>query len=99
MKLAIRLKPTDNVATVTNILKRGELVLIFSEEGKKIDNVNSTTDVPLPFHKIALIQINKGEEVKKYGEIIGYASEPIDKGEWIHVHNIESVSLPEKEIT
>ena len=98
MKLAIRLDRKDNVATAIDTLKEGEMVSILSEVGREIDKVQVTTDVPLPFHKVALAQIPKGEEVKKYGEVIGYASKPISRGGWVHVHNIESVSLPEKEI-
>jgi len=98
LKLAIRLDQKDNVATATETLKKGEMVSILSEDGREIDKVQVMTDVPLPFHKIALVQISKGEEVKKYGEVIGYASKPISRGEWVHVHNIESASLPEKEV-
>ncbi|PSP45935.1 hypothetical protein BRC69_04830 [Halobacteriales archaeon QH_6_66_25] len=45
----------------------------------------------IPFgHKIALTDIDEGETVYKYGKSIGYASEPIAAGDWVHVHNVES---------
>ena len=97
MKIAIKINQIDNVVTVTDTLKKGEVVPVLSEEGREIDKIKLLTDIPIPFHKIALIQIAKGEEIKKYGEVIGRASKSILKGEWIHVHNIESASLPEKE--
>ncbi len=41
-------------------------------------------------HKIALRDIPKGEYVIKYGEIIGRAKTDIQKGEWVHTHNVAS---------
>ena len=41
-------------------------------------------------HKYALRHIGKGEAVIKYGEIIGRATQDIEKGEWVHTHNVRS---------
>lgn len=41
-------------------------------------------------HKFALVNIEEGEEIIKYGEVIGRASEPIVAGDWVHVHNCDS---------
>ena len=41
-------------------------------------------------HKFALKDINKGEYIIKYGEIIGRATQDIKKGEWVHTHNVKS---------
>lgn len=41
-------------------------------------------------HKVALKDINKGDFVIKYGEIIGVAKANIKVGEWVHSHNLES---------
>lgn len=41
-------------------------------------------------HKFALVDVPEGEEIVKYGEVIGRASEPIAAGDWVHVHNCES---------
>jgi len=38
-------------------------------------------------HKFALNNINIGDKIIKYGEIIGIATVDIKKGEWIHTHN------------
>ena len=73
-------------------------MVVLSEEGRQIAHIQVTTNIPLPFHKIALAQIAQGQTVTKYGETIGYASQPIDQGAWIHVHNLESTHLPEKTI-
>ncbi|KML33456.1 UxaA family hydrolase [Rossellomorea marisflavi] len=39
-------------------------------------------------HKIAREPIQKNENVIKFGMPIGRASEPIDRGDWIHTHNV-----------
>ena len=39
----------------------------------------------------ALKPIHKGELIIKYGEEIGMASADIVKGEYVHVHNLESM--------
>jgi altronate hydrolase len=38
-------------------------------------------------HKVAVAAIRKGEPIRKYGQIIGFASEDIAPGAHIHVHN------------
>jgi len=42
-------------------------------------------------HKIALRTIQKGEDIIKYGEVIGRATEMIGVGRHVHVHNVESL--------
>lgn len=42
-------------------------------------------------HKIALTDIAKGDDIIKYGEIIGYALMDIPKGSWVHIHNMDDV--------
>lgn len=57
------------------------------------DNVgiNLAGDDKIPAgHKFALKDINKGEPVVKYGEIIGRATCDIKKGDWVHTHNVKS---------
>lgn len=50
----------------------------------------------IPFgHKFALKNINKGNHVVKYGEIIGIAIKDIKAGDWVHIHNIQSHYLEE----
>ncbi len=41
-------------------------------------------------HKIALCDINKGENVIKYGYPIGHATEDIKAGDSVHTHNIKT---------
>lgn len=39
-------------------------------------------------HKVALRDIQKGENIIKYGFPIGHATKPIQKGEQVHTHNL-----------
>jgi altronate dehydratase small subunit len=47
-------------------------------------------DVPYG-HKIALAALKPGDPVIKYGESIGAASRAVKKGEYVHVHNLDSL--------
>lgn len=43
-------------------------------------------------HKIALVEINSGENVVRYGEPIVAAVVRIRPGQWIHTHNTKPIS-------
>jgi len=73
MPFTARLDPSDNVVTAIRALNVGE-------EG-------ATTQIPRG-HKIATTDIAKGEAVRKYAQIIGYAGEDIAKGDHVHTHNL-----------
>jgi altronate hydrolase len=38
-------------------------------------------------HKMAIEAVDAGAAVRKFGQIIGFASRPIAPGEWVHEHN------------
>ncbi|MCF8111021.1 MAG: UxaA family hydrolase [Desulfobacteraceae bacterium] len=45
---------------------------------------------PVPAaHKIALRDIEPGENIIKYGETVGKSTARIKKGAWVHAHNLE----------
>jgi len=45
---------------------------------------------PIAFgHKIALVDLEPGEQVLKYGEVMGLATQKIAKGQHVHVHNVK----------
>lgn len=77
---AIKLYPQDTVALATADLKRGEAVVVDGQSIVLLDDIPNA-------HKIALKDFKEGEAIRKYDNIIGYASRPIRKGEWIHEHN------------
>ena len=74
----IRLDVADNVVTVTRP----------TETGHAIETATTLSLVPRG-HKVATAPIRKGEAVRKYNQIIGYASEDIPPGTHVHTHNIE----------
>lgn len=54
------------------------------------DNVAVQLEGELSGHKVALRDINKGENIIKYGYPIGYAISDIKQGAHIHTHNIKT---------
>ena len=93
MRKAIKIDKNDNVATSTSNLGINETVEVLSPEGEIINTPTALNAISFG-HKIALINFNIGDKIIKYGEVIGVASKPIKIGEWIHTHNIESVTVP-----
>ena len=78
---AIHLHPTDNVAVAR--------VPIPAATTLRIDGMPVTTLDYIPAgHKVALWDIQAGEVVERYGQVIGRAKQPIDAGRHIHTHNL-----------
>jgi altronate dehydratase small subunit len=98
MAKAIQIDDSDNVATVTSEVSKGEQVEVLSPEGSLLLRAKSMGDVPFG-HKIALKPLAKGEEIVKYGEVIGVASAGIEVGEWLHTHNVESIRVPTSKLS
>lgn len=85
---AIIMQATDNVATVVEdipplteieLQTDGRTVVVHVTEGIRFG------------HKFALRDIRLGDPVVKYGEPIGLATQNIQTGQHVHVHNLESV--------
>ncbi|MDN5330884.1 MAG: altronate dehydratase small subunit [Tepidanaerobacteraceae bacterium] len=87
-KLAVVINPKDNVATAVQDLNKGQEVNV--DLDGKIVKVNLLDDIPFG-HKFALMDIDLGKEIIKYGEVIGKTTRPIKTGEHVHVHNFESL--------
>jgi len=78
----------DNVATALRPLDQGESVEV--EVSGSTETIQALQ--PIPFgHKIALAGLEKGDEVRKYGEVIGSATQKIARGQHVHVHNVEGL--------
>ena len=89
-RIALRVNDLDNVATIfANGITDGMEVEIRDKKGNS-ETVKVIGDVPYG-HKIAVKDINKGEQITKYGEEIGIATHDIRKGEYVHVHNLDSM--------
>lgn len=72
--LYIKIDDKDNVAIAVNEIKKGTEVM---------DGIIATQDIPQA-HKIALTDIAKDEAIIRYGVVLGYAIDPIKKGDWIN---------------
>lgn len=75
----IRLNVADNVVVALADLKKG---LDIGDQG-----VTCLDTIPSG-HKIATAVIDPGAPVKKYGQIIGFATRLIRPGEHVHTHNL-----------
>jgi altronate hydrolase len=75
---SVRLHACDNVVVAARALAAGTTV----------DGVTLRRDVPSG-HKIAVVGIPTGEPVRKYNQIIGFATRPIVPGDHVHTHNVE----------
>lgn len=77
----VYLHPLDNVCVAARNLESGAVV---SAGGRTI-----TLREPVTLgHKIAIASIAEGDRVLKYGQTIGFATQPIEPGQWIHTHNL-----------
>ena len=83
-EVTLRQTPHDNVAVARVTLRPGTTLLGDNE-----------VDSPVPVrqfipsgHKIALQAVTPGEPVVRYGQIIGFASQPIAAGDHVHTHNV-----------
>jgi altronate hydrolase len=78
---AIHLHPSDNVAVARVPVAPGQTLRV---EGNEFQAKNS---VPAG-HKIALMRIEPGEHIYRYGQKIGRASRAIEAGEHVHTQNV-----------
>ncbi|MDR3258773.1 MAG: galactarate dehydratase [Fusobacteriaceae bacterium] len=79
--LCIKIKKEDNVAVAIKDIKANSRVM---------DDIVTINDIPQA-HKIALCDIPKNGKIIRYGVVLGYAIDPIKKGDWI---NEKMISLP-----
>jgi altronate hydrolase len=77
----IQLNALDDIAIALHDLPMGAVVA-FSDRSIAVLN-------PVPSgHKLALVDIEKGQPVRRYGQVIGFARQDIRAGEHVHVHNL-----------
>jgi len=79
---AMRIDASDNVACLLRDHAAGERPVLAGGPGPVL-----IRNVPLG-HKIALSRIREGDEVIKYGSVIGVAKQVIEVGEHVHLHNL-----------
>ena len=79
----VKINETDNVAVALRPVAKGETLQIGDAQ------VTVLEEIPQG-HKIALLPIKEGEDIVKYGFCIGHAKKEIQKGQWVHVHNLQT---------
>ena len=52
-------------------------------------NITSMDEIVLG-HKIAMVDLNEGDTILKYGHDIGKVVKSIKKGQHVHVHNVKT---------
>lgn len=88
MRKIVVLSDADNVATCLADLDADTHIEVTVDGETRSITVRDA----IPFgHKLAIRPLAVGADVLKYGEVIGRASEAIEPGQWVHVHNVESV--------
>jgi altronate hydrolase len=79
---ALILHPIDSVAIARKDIPAGT-TLVINEAAVQVN-------LPIPAgHKIAIIKIDPGASILRYGQPIGIATRPILPGEWVHTHNLD----------
>src|SRR4051794_38575808 len=75
----IVLNSADNVAVARDKIPGGRRI--------GIEDIQASVDIPRG-HKLALRPIQVGEAILKYGQVIGFATQPIQAGEHVHLQNM-----------
>lgn len=78
--MTVRLNAADNVVVAA----------VEVASGSQLPGEGVTTAAAIPAgHKVATVPIATGEPVRKYNQIIGFASQDIAPGDHVHTHNVE----------
>ena len=83
MSLLVKINQSDNVAIAVQPLSAGS----------EVEGIHINQDIPQA-HKVALADIPKGSPVIRYGVILGYAMNPIKRGDWINEFMLELPTPP-----
>jgi len=78
---ALRLHPEDDVAVALVPLAAGRQISLGGQPLRLAAAVN-------PGHKIALRAVAPGQPLRRYGQVIGFATRPIAPGDHVHTHNL-----------
>jgi altronate hydrolase/altronate dehydratase small subunit len=81
---AFQVNPSDTVATMLAATSGGSVQILGIPA-----QIFATVPIELG-HKIAVVAMEEGEPVIKYGITIGIATRSIAPGQWVHLHNCRS---------
>ena len=89
---AVHLHPDDPIAVATKTIGADQLILA------KRSDVKASTLIAAG-HKVAIRDIAVGESVRKYGQPIGTATQPIAAGHHVHSHNLSDTHHVSDDLT
>ncbi|CAH0533219.1 hypothetical protein VST7929_01083 [Vibrio stylophorae] len=89
---AIKLSPSDNVATLLGNVEKNEIVEIISAENEVIAEIKALQKITFG-NKIALCDIENDAHIYKAGHSIGKSIVMIPLGQLVHVQNVRSERL------
>lgn len=84
MSNILHIHPRDNVVVCLEFIAKGETVSL--SDGSEVTAVEDI----VAGHKMAVSPIEKGRNIIKYGYPIGYATEDIPAGGWVHTHDVKT---------
>ncbi|RSL33972.1 D-galactarate dehydratase [Salibacterium salarium] len=80
------MKPEDSVAVALAAIEKGTTLTVACQQ----ERFEITLKHAISFgHKFAVKAMKQGDDVIKYGEVIGSTLRPVEIGEHVHVHNVE----------
>lgn len=85
---ALLMNENDNVVTCVKEVPAGEEIVY--RKGSEMCHLKAVETIPA-CHKAALVPLDEGTDVHKYGELIGRTTAPIEAGGWVSHENILSV--------
>jgi altronate dehydratase small subunit len=85
MAKALKIDCRDNCAVLLADVRQGETVEVRTDAG--VISLSARCDIASG-HKIALAGLAVDQPIVKYGEEIGRALAAIERGDWIHLHNL-----------
>ncbi|WAH38043.1 UxaA family hydrolase [Alicyclobacillus dauci] len=79
----LQIHPDDNVAVAVTNIQSGQRVTAGGQ------HITVREEIPRG-HKVALRHISESDLIVKYGYPIGHATQPIERGAWVHTHNVKT---------
>jgi len=81
--VAIQLHPDDDVAVAKVTLAANTSILGIGVGGAPL----AVRQLIPTGHKFAIRDVAQGQPIRRYGQVIGFAKQPVTRGEHVHVHN------------
>ena len=88
-EVAVHLHPQDDVAIAKSDLQEGTILRVPGARPPAAERLAVRRPIPSG-HKVALHAIASGDAVRRYGQVIGFATRDIAAGDHVHTHNLNA---------